>query len=208
MTTYELSDREFHTVLAGLRLWQAAGEGALIERLSACTDIADCGGEVDPLTADEIDALAEALNCGERSPATPTDTTKPFTAGGHLIEVERQIIERLVIDILTAGHPISVHNGETYELSYSTDKAEIMRAVGVSDETTLQVFQRGRTEAIGWVQLIHGNVEDVISDYSLKLEKVCKGANALAERFSGGETDPENIYGSASMRQSIEEDRR
>lgn len=54
----EINDREFATVLAALRCYQEFGCSA--------EDIATNGGEFEPLSDDEIDALCEGLNLGER----------------------------------------------------------------------------------------------------------------------------------------------
>lgn len=58
-------------VLAGLRLLQAATEGAIVMKTSEAgrigdvMDVATCGGEVEALSADEIDTLCESFNMGE-----------------------------------------------------------------------------------------------------------------------------------------------
>lgn len=57
--SYHLDDREHATVLAALRYWQAQREEVVAEN-----DIATNGGTVLALTAHEIDALCERLNCG------------------------------------------------------------------------------------------------------------------------------------------------
>lgn len=58
-------------VLAGLRLLQAATEGAIVMKTSEAgrigdvMDVATCGGEVEALSADEIDTLCVSFNMGE-----------------------------------------------------------------------------------------------------------------------------------------------
>lgn len=111
-------------------------------------------------------------------------------AATRLSEIERQIVDRLVTDILAAGHAVGVWDGEGFELEQSTDKTAIVAAIGLSDETRLVVYSspaRDVTEALagerGWVQLIHGNAADVISDYTMNLACVTLGAEALAERL-------------------------
>jgi hypothetical protein len=57
----QLSERELATVLAALRYWQ--------EEMSPHDNAASCSehfGEVEPLTADEIDDFCERLNTFER----------------------------------------------------------------------------------------------------------------------------------------------
>lgn len=55
-----LDEREFATVLAGLRFWQKS-EADTID--PAIEDIASNGGALTPLSASDIDALCERLNC-------------------------------------------------------------------------------------------------------------------------------------------------
>lgn len=57
----EIDDREFATVLAALRCYQAAGCGA-----KGTLDIATNGGEFEYLDEDEIDILCEEPNLGKR----------------------------------------------------------------------------------------------------------------------------------------------
>jgi hypothetical protein len=62
----KLNEREHATVLAALRLWQARRPDDADERWDALHDIAENGGEIEPLDADEIDALCERINVRER----------------------------------------------------------------------------------------------------------------------------------------------
>ena len=57
-TPAPLDARELGTVLAALRYWQREG----LMNGGHEQDIATNGGEVEPLNADEIDALCERLN--------------------------------------------------------------------------------------------------------------------------------------------------
>ena len=61
--TVRVNQREFATILAGLRLLQRNPP-----LHPAVKDIATNGRSFKPLTADEIDALCRRLNCGEQSP--------------------------------------------------------------------------------------------------------------------------------------------
>lgn len=67
MGVYNLSDREFHTVLAALRCWQQALERRTDQKPPPPFDyIASDDGSVDPLSPAEIDTLCEELNGGDR----------------------------------------------------------------------------------------------------------------------------------------------
>lgn len=70
----ELPPRELATVLAGLRLWQSGmldiNGPVVIGPTDLLFEIADDGGDVEPLTSSEIDTLCERLNCSG-TPGTP-----------------------------------------------------------------------------------------------------------------------------------------
>ena len=63
MNRIEVSDRELHTILAALRWWQQSGAGESLHD-DGIDDIASNGGEVEPLTVDEVDVLCERVNAG------------------------------------------------------------------------------------------------------------------------------------------------
>ncbi len=63
----EVDSREFATILAALRYWQRNGEldreeGTIIPPMQEYDIATDCG-ELEPLTANEIDELCERVNC-------------------------------------------------------------------------------------------------------------------------------------------------
>lgn len=60
----EVTEREFHTILASLRFWEAFVTKHPEGDQGWFDDIASNGGEIDPLGADEIDALCLRLNTG------------------------------------------------------------------------------------------------------------------------------------------------
>lgn len=60
--TLRVSAREFHTVLAALRYYQAQGQGEPGNRSQEIEDLASNLGQVQPLTKEEIDRLCERMN--------------------------------------------------------------------------------------------------------------------------------------------------
>lgn len=58
INVYEIYDRDLHTILAALRMYQ----NRINDIPERFLEIATNYGEVDPLTADEIDDLCEELN--------------------------------------------------------------------------------------------------------------------------------------------------
>lgn len=96
-------------------------------------------------------------------------------------EVERQIVEKLLDDALTAGLSISVHDGEEFPLRNSTNKAAILEAMFSTDADGLHFSREGKPSA--WVLLIYGNGPDLISDSTTKNTEFLVGAEALAEEL-------------------------
>lgn len=117
--------------------------------------------------------------------------------------VETKIVVKLVDDILKAGYRIGVSLERGYDvedmLMGETDKLKIMETVFAGDDCHLFVqsakgplVEDGKVISEGWVYLVYGNDGyDVISDYSVKLESLVKGANELADksRRKGGMRD-------------------
>jgi hypothetical protein len=81
--------------------------------------------------------------------------------------VERQIIERLVSDLLKDGYLVSVNDGEETVLVNSQEKKEILAAMFSTDEDVLYVSHPRKPKS--WVKLIRGNDQDVISSHSINL---------------------------------------
>lgn len=97
---------------------------------------------------------------------------------------EKLIVGKLVTDILAAGNTITVNDGEDDTLVGSIDAKAIFEALASTDEDYVIVNsnQNGR---YGWVRLIWGNDCDIISNYTMNLETLVAGANALADELEG-----------------------
>jgi len=97
-------------------------------------------------------------------------------------KVEREIITRLVGDALKAGYTLGVNDGEETTLRQCSDAAVVLNAMFTTDEDLLLVYLNG--EQFGWVKLVYGNDGwDVISDYTINLEHIMAGANAVAKEY-------------------------
>jgi hypothetical protein len=77
---------------------------------------------------------------------------------------ERKIATALVGRALAAGYSISVYDNEEWTLDRSTDCKAILAALTSTGEDVLRFY--AGDQKIGWVQLIWGGGEDLISDYS------------------------------------------
>jgi len=97
------------------------------------------------------------------------------------IELELRIAREAIKGLIKAGYAVSVDNGET-ESHASTIEKYITAALFQTDEDTLYAHKDGMRR--GWVLLMYGNVQDVISDYSVNLEEALKEASDLAESYS------------------------
>jgi hypothetical protein len=112
------------------------------------------------------------------------------------LRVERRIISRFVDDALAAGHRLSVSLERGYDhedmLLGSRDKKKIVDEAMAGDEAHIfvhaaegELVEKGQVVSIGWVYVVLGNDGwDVISDYSVSLESLLKGANELADTLS------------------------
>lgn len=79
------------------------------------------------------------------------------------LTTETAIISKLVQAALASGYSMDVNDGEETVLRRSTDETAIIGAMFSTDEDYL-TFRDSDGEKIGWIYLIHGNGEDVISD--------------------------------------------
>lgn len=110
----------------------------------------------------------------------PNELERRKMAGGHLNAIEHEIIGVLVHDLLQANCRVDVRrDGEYLELERSAIYTDIMKHIGQTGHTTL-TFQSGTRK--GWVELVHGNDVDVISDYNANnfTETMVKNANDRA----------------------------
>lgn len=90
----------------------------------------------------------------------------------HLDKTEARIINKLITAILKHGDGklvARVFDGETWASDWTRDRAELQRCIASTDETRISIADfagpNGFTR-VGAVFLIHGNGEDVISDWS------------------------------------------
>jgi hypothetical protein len=105
-------------------------------------------------------------------------------------KIEVAIVKQIVADALKAGYTLSVDDGGEWPLalSRSTDAKAVLDALINTDLDTL-ILERvdaatGARSEYGWVRLVYGNDGwDVINDYTLSIEDVLAGANALAEKL-------------------------
>jgi hypothetical protein len=103
--------------------------------------------------------------------------------------MERRIIRRLATDAIAAGYRITVDNGgypDDYALLHSADVRAVMAAVMQTDEDVLFFCRHDKPSGVhpGWVKLVYGNDGyDVVCDYTIDLEPILAGANALADKL-------------------------
>jgi hypothetical protein len=91
-------------------------------------------------------------------------------------EVEKKIASRLVHDILASGSDISVWEGGDYAIKNSTNKEEVMAALGSTGIDYLYM-------SYGSILLVWGNGNELISDSSANqlTDNVLVGAENLAK---------------------------
>lgn len=104
----------------------------------------------------------------------------------HRIEA---VIATAVVDAaLGRGWLVTVYNGEDDAIVTSGKRDDILNAMSQTDEDELTFYSDtgGTLTKVGWLKLIYGNDQDVISDYSAAREG--KGpvellADEVAEKF-------------------------
>lgn len=101
MAYFELSDREFTTVLSALRYWQAGLEtsGDQLPEFTGKEQrmwFRDFFLEHTPLDLDELDDLCSELNCREREP----DLKSMRQLGEAVVEVLRRLVQGEHSDVL------------------------------------------------------------------------------------------------------------
>ena len=96
--------------------------------------------------------------------------------------VERRIIGIAIKTILVEDLMIAVYDGEELALSRTTDVQNILGVIGDTDITIFNVYQRDGYMT-GFIVFIHGNAEDVLSDYSCgdRIEKIVARITAEVE---------------------------
>lgn len=104
------------------------------------------------------------------------------------VRMEMQIAQRVVRDAIKAGWRLTVDYGEDeLPVENSASVERVVAALLECDEEYL-ILRRfdgnGAQTAKGWVRFVYGNSGwDVICDYSVNIEGVLAGAEALAERL-------------------------
>jgi len=113
--------------------------------------------------------------------------------------IERMIARRVVLDCIAAGYALNVNNGgDTHELpAPSRSVKEVLGAMFATDEEYLTVYKlvKNRRDPrpdmdswknIGWVWFVYGDGDGstVVSDYTVNLEPVMKGASELADKYA------------------------
>jgi hypothetical protein len=97
--------------------------------------------------------------------------------------VEAAIALRLIDAGIAAGYSISVYEGEGWALERSTDRKTIMKALASTCMDRLYFFTDDGVR-LGWVLLVYGNGEDLISD-----NIVCDEIEALLKVAQPEEVD-------------------
>jgi len=132
--------------------------------------------------------LLDQLMAGANIGANPYDMRRIEDQFANLLrlDIERQILEKLVDDALFYGCTVAVHDGEAWALHRSLERDTILAATRSTDADTLMFFDADGVR-VGVVCLIYGNGYDLISDStdSPAMQALLDGAEALAESLQG-----------------------
>lgn len=97
--------------------------------------------------------------------------------------IENRIVRQVIKDALAAGYELRVFDGEA-ESKPSRNPKYLCSYLHETDDDFLNFSLPGNDLIIGWVHFVYGNDGwDVISDHTMNLENVLRGASELAERL-------------------------
>jgi 3-mercaptopyruvate sulfurtransferase SseA len=101
---------------------------------------------------------------------------------------EQQTAERTISALLAAGYSLGVYDGEETTVEHSTNAAEVLAAMGTTDEDRLLVYANSGEmpyKRIGWVLFVWGNEDWVaIADNTTNLEDALKPVTDWVEEQS------------------------
>jgi hypothetical protein len=90
----------------------------------------------------------------------------------YMDKTESVICNKLISAILSKGHFVRVYDGTEFATRWTQDRKEIQRETAATDCTWYVVGtmdkEKGKPTRIGSYMLVHGNIEDVVSDIAGK----------------------------------------
>ena len=118
--------------------------------------------------------------CNQRSRPETIGQKVTYTSHPHMSPAECIVVEKLIDDLLAAGLYIRIYEGEAFAPETPrpiTDKAAIWKGLASTESDQVFVYQpvdggphTPRPLArIGWVSLVYGNDQYVISDFTVNL---------------------------------------
>ena len=98
-------------------------------------------------------------------------------------EMDKAIVTAVVEELLEQGFSLSLFHEEAPAFKQSTDKELILSNIHQCDEETLAAYDKAG-QRTGWVFFVYGNDGyDVLSDYSLSIEKYIPKTLKLSEEL-------------------------
>jgi hypothetical protein len=86
--------------------------------------------------------------------------------------IEMTIAGRVVDALMAAGYTIGVNDGCDTTVRHSTDRAEIMGALASTGEDYVIAYDAATGKQFGWVWLVWGNDEELITDHTVALTSI------------------------------------
>lgn len=98
--------------------------------------------------------------------------------------IEKEIVLTILEGAMHLGYSVTVCDGAENVLENSTSKKEIFAAMFSTGTDSLFFDQNG--EQVGWIFLVYGNRECIVSDYADNgaMSGLLKNADALIEKYS------------------------
>jgi hypothetical protein len=103
----------------------------------------------------------------------------------RITRTEEQIVIKVIMATLLAGHRITVCDQDAILVTNSLDSAQIMAAVADTDECAFDII-RHDGYSIGLIYFVFGNKgrQNVITDYTTTVEDLLASAGVPATQFT------------------------
>lgn len=133
-------------------------------------------------TTESIDFAKKLVRCSQHK---DRDTIPPLCAVCQRLAVEQDIVTKVVDAMLEAGYSLQTDlRNEPRPAQPTRDRNAILSEMMAVDDEFLGVFDDNPEDRrpIGWVRFVYGNGGyDVVSDYTINLEKLLAPINAYAD---------------------------
>lgn len=96
------------------------------------------------------------------------------------IEFEQKVVKKIIDAAIARGYSIIINNGDSVTKKMRNAN-NIFAKTFLTDEDSFEFYKEN--EYIGFIEIVYGNVVDVLSEYSINLEGMIKPINDFIEPY-------------------------